>query len=244
MLEITEAGSYQVTNKQVNIMANKEVVLYLDGNCVIEINDIVNLKLHLINSNAKEVTVNSKLTGALVLTLSSFSNDKLAFSLQVDLIEPKAAIKMITATVSNTKSDLSYYIKHQSKETISEINNYGIGLKDSDYNCVINAKIFNKCKNSEAYQNSRILTTGSVNRIKVLPILQMEENQIKAKHACSIGKLDKEQQYYLALRGLNEKDIIQLVAKGYLSNVLKEIDNKELKEELVKQIESQVRNLC
>jgi len=244
MLSIDKAGSYQTAEKQVNVITEGEVVLYLNGDCQIDVQAERQTKLHLVNRQSGKLKVVCQISGNLVLTATHLDCGELDLYLAAELLAPEARIKTVSATISGSDSHLEYTINHCENATYSEVNNYGIGLADCGYDCVIKARIPKGSKGSEAYQNTRILTAGTVDKVKVLPILQMEENEIKAKHACSIGRLDQEQKYYLAMRGLDETAVLQLTAKGYLSNILREITDKKLSEELTELIESQVINIC
>ncbi len=244
MLEIVKAGNYRITAEQLQIRADGETVLSLQGNCDISVIANTKTKIHVVNEGAEKLRITAEVTGNLLLTLASFSAADLAFELKANLWENGARIKVVTASISAYTSAFSYYVDHHNNHTFSEIDSYGVCLSDCDYSCQLSCKINPGCKDSEAYQNTRVLTAGSIKKIKVLPILEMAENMIKAKHACSIGRLAEEQQYYLASFGLDELQVTKLIAKGYLSNILQEIETRDLKEKLQEQIEGKVNELC
>ena len=244
MLNINKEGFYQVSDDEVTISAGKEIILDLSGDCKITVDCEDDLKLHLLNRGARKLTIATKLKKRLVITLALLNKETLDLDTQADLIEDQANLKIISASICQNDQKLNYDINHLAAATLSEVENYGVVLADSRYDCEIKGKIIKSSIGSEAYQTTRLMTNGKIAKIRVLPILMMEEKEIKAKHACSIGRLAEEQKHYLATRGLNESQIIDLIAKGYLKNILAEIDNKEFAQILNAQIESQVESLC
>ena len=244
MLEIGKAGSYQITTQQLRVRAEGETVLFIHSDCDIAIVAQTKTKIHLVNESAERISVQVEVGGNFLLTLASLNAASLTFELSANLSKKEASLKVVTASISSYSSDFKYDIEHQDSSTFSEIDSYGICLSDCVYSCQVKGTISPGCKNSEAYQNTRVLTAGAIDKVKVLPILEMSENEIRAKHACSIGRLAQEQQYYLASFGLNELQITQLIARGYLSNILQEIETVDLKQNLQEQIERKVSDLC
>ena len=65
------------------------------------------------------------------------------------------------------------------------------------------------------------------------PILLIDENEVTAGHAASIGQVDPEDMYYLMSRGLDRATAERLVVRGFLGSVITEIPVKEVRDELV-----------
>ena len=60
------------------------------------------------------------------------------------------------------------------------------------------------CAQAQSHQTTRVLTLGKDHTAKVIPLLLIDENEVKASHALSIGQPDEEQLYYLCSRGLSK----------------------------------------
>ena len=73
-----------------------------------------------------------------------------------------------------------------------------------------------------------------------LPILYIDEDDVKASHALSVGQPDAEQLYYLNSRGLTMRQAIGLLSVGYFKPILELIEDEELKEKIAQETEERV----
>ncbi len=74
------------------------------------------------------------------------------------------------------------------------------------------------------------------------PILLIDENDVIAGHAASVGRINQDQLYYLMSRGLT-KDVAQrLVARGFLGVVLSDIPVAEVRQQMIALIERKLTN--
>lgn len=68
---------------------------------------------------------------------------------------------------------------------------------------------------------ARCLTIGEINQANAQPLLVIDENDVTASHATSLGTIDPEQLFYLQTRGLSFEDSIKLLFESYL---IKDLD--------------------
>ena len=68
-------------------------------------------------------------------------------------------------------------------------------------------------------------------------ILLIDENDVTAGHAASIGQVDPEDMYYLMSRGLDKATAERLVVRGFLGSVIVEIPVKEVRDEMIENID-------
>ena len=61
----------------------------------------------------------------------------------------------------------------------------------------------------------------------------IDENEVTAGHAASIGQVDPEDMYYLMSRGLDQDTAERLVIRGFLGAVITEIPVKEVRDEMI-----------
>ncbi|MFV0254941.1 MAG: SufD family Fe-S cluster assembly protein [Erysipelotrichaceae bacterium] len=223
-----------------------EVIIKITEDCDIDIDIAQPISVNIINeaTNDSVVNIRGDITTQVVLTLSNLSRADLNLNMRINLILKEASIKIINASLCLANLKYNYQIKHLAKSTYSNINNYAIITQNGNYTCDVSSEIPHGYSNSEAFQVSRVLTTGSLENIQVTPLLLMAEDKVKAKHACTIGRLDELQLFYMQLRGLSEQEIIKLMALSYLSNVLNEIHDDNIKNELNSTIIRQVDQLC
>ena len=72
---------------------------------------------------------------------------------------------------------------------------------------------------------------------KHMEVLYIDEYDVIANHAASIGSISKEDLFYLMSRGLDEKEASKLIVLGFVQPLLDKIDNASLKEEISKEFE-------
>ena len=51
------------------------------------------------------------------------------------------------------------------------------------------------------------------------PELEIKNNEVKASHSASVGRIDEEQLFYLESRGVEKHDAEKLIIKGFLGEV-------------------------
>jgi len=51
------------------------------------------------------------------------------------------------------------------------------------------------------------------------PELEILNNEVKASHAASVGRIDEEQLYYLCSRGIKREEARRLIIDGFLGNI-------------------------
>ncbi len=100
--------------------------------------------------------------------------------------------------------------------------------------------ILKGAKGADAQQESRVLMLSDQARGDANPILLIDENEVTAGHAASVGRVDPEEMYYLMSRGLRKEDAERLVIRGFLGSVLTAIPVKEVQKELVDVIEGKL----
>lgn len=160
------------------------------------------------------------------------------------LLEPGSELEVSSATICQSKKHFYQTAHHVVGDTKVNLENYGIALKHADYYLRVIGKIEKGSKKSESYQTSRVLTFDEDQKTVVLPELLIDENDVKASHAMTIGQMDENQMYYLQSRGLSENEAMQLVTLGYLQPIAQIIDDETIREELLKQIEEKVNTTC
>ncbi|MDT0162328.1 Fe-S cluster assembly protein SufD [Bacillus sp. AG4(2022)] len=134
-----------------------------------------------------------------------------------------------TSVVHFGKNTEGYILKHGvMKESASSIFN-GIG------------KIEHGATKSNAEQESRVLMLSEKARGDANPILLIDEDDVTAGHAASVGRVDPTQLYYLMSRGIPQTEAERLVIHGFLAPVVKELPIEGVKKQLVDVIERKVK---
>ncbi len=136
---------------------------------------------------------------------------------------------LTTSIVHFGKHSEGYILKHGvMKESASSIFN-GIG------------KIEHGASKSNAEQESRVLMLSEKARGAANPILLIDEDDVTAGHAASVGRVDPIQLYYLMSRGIPQTEAERLVIHGFLAPVVNELPIETVKKQLTDLIERKVR---
>ncbi|PGZ81776.1 Fe-S cluster assembly protein SufD [Priestia megaterium] len=136
---------------------------------------------------------------------------------------------LTTSIVHFGKHSEGYILKHGvMKESASSIFN-GIG------------KIEHGASKSNAEQESRVLMLSEKARGDANPILLIDEDDVTAGHAASVGRVDPIQLYYLMSRGIPQTEAERLVIHGFLAPVVNELPIETVKKQLTDLIERKVR---
>lgn len=112
------------------------------------------------------------------------------------------------------------------------------GIMDDNATGVFNGKIFVRpqAQKTNAYQsNKNILLSGSAS-VNSKPQLEIFADDVKCSHGCTIGRLDEEALFYLQSRGITEKNAKSLLLHAFASDVLENIQLKQIREYADQQI--------
>ncbi|MNW42400.1 FeS cluster assembly protein SufB [compost metagenome] len=81
-------------------------------------------------------------------------------------------------------------------------------------------------------QTEKVLMLSPKARGDANPILLIDEDDVKAGHAASVGQVNPEQIYYLMSRGITREQAERLVIYGFLAPVVSDIPLEQLQEQL------------
>ena len=162
----------------------------------------------------------------------------------VYLMQQGATVRLKSASLVKTVRKLKYRFIHQATHTYGDMENFIVQLDQGTLSLHAIGKIEANASSSETHQTSRILNFNANNRAQVYPQLYIDNNDVKASHAESSGQVDPEQLYYLKSRGLSAQEAVSLIVKGYLSSILENIQNEEIKSDLLTNIEKKVDEVC
>lgn len=161
-----------------------------------------------------------------------------------DLVEEGATLHVRGATLVQSNLDVVLTANHLKGNTYCEINTYGIVLKACTLKLDVVGIIKNKAKNSKTHQISRIMNFDAKPNTSVNPKLIIDENDVEASHAASVGQPDVLQVYYLQSRGMSKSESLKLMSLGYLLPIIEVIDNDVVKEALREAVIKKVSESC
>jgi len=147
-----------------------------------------------------------------------------------------------TVTVGRGKQIQNFSTKtsHVGKDTEAHILQHGV-MKDRS-TAIFNAigKIEHGATRSNAEQESRMLMLSEKARGDANPILLIDENDVTAGHAASVGRVDPLQMYYLMSRGITKEEAQRLIIHGFLAPVVNQLPIESVRNQLTELIERKV----
>ena len=129
---------------------------------------------------------------------------------------------------------------HQAKASYAMLSCNAIVMNKGRLHLEVTGLIAKGMGGSKTHQMSRILNLGEDVHGVVYPMLLIDENDVEASHAASVGQPDEEQVYYLQSRGLNREQALKLIVIGYLIPILQDIEDDAIREGLEKEMEKKV----
>ena len=139
------------------------------------------------------------------------------------------------------KQNFTTQVIHHGLRTEGRILSHGV-VKDSA-SIIFNGigKIEHGATKSDAEQESRVLMLSEKARGDANPMLLIDEDDVVAGHAASVGRVDPTQLYYLMSRGIPKLEAERLVIHGFLAPVVNELPIEGVKKQLVEVIERKVK---
>ncbi|MDR1606714.1 MAG: Fe-S cluster assembly protein SufD [Streptococcaceae bacterium] len=151
-----------------------------------------------------------------------------------------AELKAIAISSGKQIQGIDTRVTNYAPHSIGHILQHGVILEAGTLTFNGIGHIIRGAKGADAQQESRVLMLSDKARSDANPILLIDENDVTAGHAASIGQVDPEDMYYLMSRGLDQDTAERLVVRGFLGAVLGEIPVKAVRDEMVAVIESRL----
>ncbi|XID93543.1 Fe-S cluster assembly protein SufD [Paenibacillaceae bacterium WGS1546] len=140
--------------------------------------------------------------------------------------------KVITVGTGSQRMSLTTHAVHFGLSTESDMITRAV-MKD-EATAIINGitKIEKGATRANGQQTERVLMLSPKARGDANPILLIDEDDVKAGHAASVGQVNPEQIYYLMSRGITRAEAERLIIHGFLDPVVSEIPLEGLREQL------------
>ncbi|MBQ2946813.1 MAG: SufD family Fe-S cluster assembly protein [Bacilli bacterium] len=136
-------------------------------------------------------------------------------------------------TISNKKETYDYHVFHYAKNTVSNIKNNGVCVKDGLIIYQVSSFVPEDITGCVVNQSNRIINLTN-NKSEIMPNLYIDCNDVEASHSALIGKFSDEEMFYLQSRGIDYNTALKLLINGFLTS---DINNKKILKEINKNIE-------
>lgn len=150
-------------------------------------------------------------------------------------------LKTVVVGRGSQKQNFTSEIVHWGLDTDGFILKHGV-MKESA-SSIFNGigRIAKGATRSNAVQESRVLMLSEKARGDANPILLIDEDDVTAGHAASVGRVDPLQLFYLMSRGISQQEAERLVIHGFLAPVVSKLPIEGVKKQLTEVIERKVR---
>ena len=150
-------------------------------------------------------------------------------SIEAKLVGRGAKLNLVGAFFLANKDEvkLNVNIEHVAPDTTSEtliksvLTDKAVG---SFYGLV---SIKKGAKNTDTFFREDALLLSDTAKAEAVPSLEIDENEVKAGHASTVGPVDEEQLFYLMSRGITRKEAESLFVRGFLYPVSENLPEKE-----------------
>ena len=229
-------------NASINLL-----ILNLKENTKINFNLSKNSKLRiecLFSNEHKfvEITANLMENAEIEGFFADFSKGDFVNKVDIHLLERGSKARWKVASLSSKKDNKKFDISlcHHYANTYGYIDNYGVSKDDGKLLFSGISHILKNSKNSITRQNAKIMVFDRYSNAIAKPILKIDENEIEASHAASVGKISDDEMFYLTSRGLSEEMAKELITLGYLKPIVSEFKDDDVRESILKLIEERM----
>ena len=174
------------------------------------------------------------------LNFGELSEGTVNANYKIYLEEEGSSLNLRSATTVETSKHFDIECKHLAPHTESNMENYAVVYEKADYKMVDTGTIVKGAYGSSSHQASRALVLSPNQKCEITPVLLIDENDVQASHATTMGQIDENQLYYLQTRGLTKTQALGLITVGYLMPIASSLKNEELENELTQKIEKKV----
>ncbi len=151
-----------------------------------------------------------------------------------------ADLKVVAASSGRQIQGIDTRVTNYGKNSVGHILQHGVILERGTLTFNGIGHIIKGAKGADAQQESRVLMLSDKARSDANPILLIDENEVTAGHAASIGQVDPEDMYYLMSRGLDQQTAERLVIRGFLGAVITEIPIKEVRDNIIEVLDKKL----
>lgn len=142
-------------------------------------------------------------------------------------------VKAVAVSTGRQIQAIDTRVTNYGKHSIGHILQHGVILDRSTLTFNGIGHIIKGAKGADAQQESRVLMLSESARGDANPILLIDENDVTAGHAASVGRVDPEEMFYLLSRGIPMKEAERLVIRGFLGTVIAAIPVKTIRDNLI-----------
>lgn len=162
-------------------------------------------------------------------------NVKLTFEL--DSININCDIYILQVGIPNQVANIDVSVIHKKQYTNAKISVRKIIYNNNKSFIKGLIKMVEGAQNSFNYFDDKGILIGENSTVKVVPSLEIIPNNVKASHGSSLGEIDENQIFYMTSRGIDKKLSENIIARGFLTQLLEDIEDEKIKDKIYHDID-------
>jgi Fe-S cluster assembly protein SufD len=171
-----------------------------------------------------------------------FGSKKGKTRIQNDLAGPGATSRVTGAYFADGDQHLDYdtFQEHIAPNTESDFAFKG-ALRDTAtavWRGMI--RVEEEAQQTNAYQECRNLMLSPTTHAVPIPGLEILANDVRCTHGATVGRVDREQLFYLMARGLPRAEAERLIVRGFFQDVLDRIELEPVRDAVTSTLEARI----
>ena len=171
-----------------------------------------------------------------------FGSKKGKIRIQNDLTGPGATSRVTGAYFADGAQHLDYdtFQEHIAPDTTSDFAFKGALRDDATAVWRGMIRVEEGAQKTNAYQENRNLLLSPTAHADSIPGLEIMANDVRCTHGATLGRVDREQLFYLMARGLSRAEAERLIVRGFFQDILDRIDLEPVREALGSALEARI----
>ncbi len=151
---------------------------------------------------------------------------------EVELSSPGAEVQILMLLIGRKKCrvDIRVNVIHKAIETKSDVIVKGVLDDQSRVDFEGMVRVENGARGAKAELTAKLLLLSDGASGKVVPNLEIMEDEVVAGHGSTVGKVSELELYYLMSRGMPKARATQFLARGFLKDLLDKYTSAEVKD--------------
>src|SRR6478736_511409 len=171
-----------------------------------------------------------------------FGSKKGKVRIQNDLAGPGATSRVTGAYFADGEQHLDYdtFQEHLAPNTESDFAFKGALRENASAVWRGMIRVEKDAQKTNAYQENRNLLLSSEAHADSIPGLEIMANDVRCTHGATLGRIDREELFYLMARGLSRAEAERLIVRGFFQDVLDRIELEPVREALGAALEARI----
>jgi Fe-S cluster assembly protein SufD len=174
--------------------------------------------------------------------LGGFGSKRGKVWIENDLVGPGATSRVTGAYFADGDQHLDYdtFQEHAAPNTESDFAFKGALRERATAVWRGMIRVEEDAQKTNAYQENRNLLLSDQAHADSIPGLEIMANDVRCTHGATLGRVDREELFYLMARGLSRSEAERLIVRGFFQDVLDRIELEPVREALGAALEARI----